>query len=165
MLEAVGVKSLNDLFEPIPQENRFPNLNLPEAMSEMEIVRELSAISSFNASADEFAVFLGAGAYHHFIPSVVDHIIRRGEFLTSYTPYQPEVSQGTLQAVYEFQSMISVLTGMEAANASHYDGATSLAEAVTMAYEIKRGKRKKNHHVPGGESDVPGRGANLSPAP
>ncbi|MCL4878213.1 MAG: aminomethyl-transferring glycine dehydrogenase subunit GcvPA [Anaerolineae bacterium] len=143
MLEAVGVKSLNDLFEPIPQENRFPNLNLPEAMSEMEIVRELSAISSFNASADEFAVFLGAGAYHHFIPSVVDHIIRRGEFLTSYTPYQPEVSQGTLQAVYEFQSMISVLTGMEAANASHYDGATSLAEAVTMAYEIKRGKRKK----------------------
>lgn len=143
MLAAIGVKSFDDLFADVPAENRFPELNLPEALSEMEIVRELSAISSYNASADEFAVFLGAGAYNHFSPSVVDHILRRGEFLTSYTPYQPEVSQGTLQAVYEFQSMISVLTGMEAANASHYDGATSLAEAVTMAYEVKRGKRKK----------------------
>lgn len=143
MLEAIGVTSMNDLFEPIPVENRFPDLNLPEAMSEMEISRELAAISSFNASADEFAIFLGAGAYNHFSPSIIDHLIRRGEFLTAYTPYQPEVSQGTLQAIYEFQSMITVLTGMEAANASHYDGATSLAEAVTTAYELKRGKRKK----------------------
>lgn len=143
MLTAIGVESIAALFEAVPQAHRFPDLNLPQAMSEMDIVRELAAVSSFNTGAQDFAVFLGAGAYHHFIPSVVDHIIRRGEFLTAYTPYQPEVSQGTLQAIYEFQSMIAVLTGMEAANASHYDGATSLAEAVTMAYETHRGKRNK----------------------
>ena len=143
MLKAIGVDSIEDLFSTVPEEHRFPKLNLPEALSEMDIVRELSAVSSFNASADLYTQFLGAGAYHHFIPSVVNHILLRGEFLTAYTPYQPEVSQGTLQAIYEFQSMISVLTGMEAANASHYDGATALAEAITMANEITRGKRSK----------------------
>lgn len=143
MLAAIGVNSLDDLFTAIPSEKRFPTLNLPDPLSEMEIATELSAISSYNAPSNDYASFLGAGAYHHFIPSVVNHLLLRGEFLTAYTPYQPEVSQGTLQAIYEFQSMIAALTGMQAANASHYDGATALAEAVTMAFEVLRGKRKK----------------------
>jgi glycine dehydrogenase subunit 1 len=143
MLQAIGVSSLDDLFTAIPSDKRFTKLDLPAPLSEMEIAAELSAIASYNAPSSEYASFLGAGAYHHFIPSVVNHILLRGEFLTAYTPYQPEVSQGTLQAIYEFQSMIAALTGMQAANASHYDGATSLAEAVTMAHEVQRGKRKK----------------------
>jgi glycine dehydrogenase subunit 1 len=143
MLEAIGIDSLDALFEAVPEAHRFPTLDLPEARSELEIIRELTAVSNFNAAANEFALFLGAGAYHHFSPSIINHLLLRGEFLTAYTPYQPEVSQGTLQAIFEFQSMIAQLTGMEAANASHYDGATSLAEAVTMAYEVHRGKRTK----------------------
>ncbi|NJL95876.1 MAG: aminomethyl-transferring glycine dehydrogenase subunit GcvPA [Anaerolineae bacterium] len=149
MLSAIGVDSLDALFTAIPEDYRFPALNLPPGASELEVLRELHAASSFNAGADQYATFLGAGAYHHFIPSVVNYIIQRGEFLTSYTPYQPEVSQGTLQAVYEFQSMICALLGMEAANASHYDGGTSLAEAVTMAFEVARGKRRKVILSPG----------------
>lgn len=149
MLAAIGVNSLDDLFSAVPEQYRFPKLDLPAALSEMEIMRELQAVSSFNAAANEYASFLGAGAYNHFSPSIINHLLLRGEFLTSYTPYQPEVSQGTLQAIYEFQSMISVLTGMEAANASHYDGATSLAEAVTLAYEVHRGKRNKVVMSPG----------------
>lgn len=143
MLKSIGVDSLEALFDAVPQPHRFPKLNLPEALSEMEIVRELSAVSSYNTPASELPCFLGAGAYYHFSPSIINHLILRGEFLTAYTPYQPEVSQGTLQAIYEFQSMICALMGMEAANASHYDGATSLAEAITMAFEVGRGKRKK----------------------
>jgi len=149
MLAAIGVDSLDDLFTAIPADYRFPTLNLPDGATEMEAMRELSAASTFNASADQYALFLGAGAYNHFSPSIVNHIILRGEFLTSYTPYQPEVSQGTLQAVYEFQSMICALLGMEAANASHYDAGTSLAEAVTMADAVGRGKRKKVVLSPG----------------
>jgi len=143
MLDAVGVGTLDDLFAFVPAAKRFPKLDLPPALSELELTRELNAISSFNIASHECATFLGAGAYYHFSPSIVNHLILRGEFLTSYTPYQPEVSQGTLQAVYEFQSMMCALLGMEAANASHYDGATSLAEAFTMALEVGRGKRKK----------------------
>lgn len=149
MLAAIGVDSLQDLFPAVPEAFRFPELKLPEPLSEMEITRELAAVSSFNASADQYTHFLGAGAYNHFIPSVVNHVLLRGEFLTAYTPYQPEVSQGTLQAIYEFQSMICALTGMEAANASHYDGATALAEAITMANEVHRGKRSKVVMAPG----------------
>jgi glycine dehydrogenase subunit 1 len=112
-------------------------------MSEMEVVAELSALAEANEDARDFALFRGAGAYHHFILSVIGHLTSRGEFLTAYTPYQPEVSQGTLQAIYEYQSMMCALTGMDAANASHYDGATSLAEAVTVALEVGRHKRSK----------------------
>jgi glycine dehydrogenase subunit 1 len=109
----------------------------------MEVTAELGALAEANEHGGDFALFRGAGAYHHFIPSVISHLIGRGEFLTAYTPYQPEVSQGTLQAIYEYQSMMCALTGMDAANASHYDGATSLAEAVTVAREVSRGKRNK----------------------
>jgi glycine dehydrogenase subunit 1 len=112
-------------------------------MSEMECLWELQALANANAAANGHAIFLGAGAYNHYVPSVVNHILLRGEFYTAYTPYQPELSQGTLQAIFEWQSMLCALTGMEAANASHYDGATSLAEAVTVAVAHGRDKRRK----------------------
>jgi glycine dehydrogenase subunit 1 len=112
-------------------------------MSEMEILAELQSMAEANEHAGDFAIFRGAGAYHHFIPAAVNHILLRSEFYTAYTPYQPEVSQGTLQAIFEYQSMMATLTGMDAANASHYDGATSLAEAVTVALDAGRGKRDK----------------------
>ena len=143
MLRAVGVSSIDDLFEAVPASHRFPALDLPAPMSEMDVAAEMLAISEANDHAGDFAVFRGAGAYHHYIPSVVNHMLLRGEFYTAYTPYQPEISQGTLQATYEYQSMMCALTGMDAANASHYDGATSLAEAVTVALEVARHKRKK----------------------
>ncbi len=143
MLRAIGVDSIDDLFEAVPAAHRFPGLDLPAPMSEMDVAAEMLAISEANDHAGDFAVFRGAGAYHHFIPSVVNHMLLRGEFYTAYTPYQPEISQGTLQATYEYQSMMCALTGMDAANASHYDGATSLAEAVTVALEAGRRKRKK----------------------
>lgn len=143
MLAAIGAKTFEDLFDAVPSSHRFPKLDLPEPMSEMEVLWELQALASANAAGPEFAMFLGAGAYNHYVPSAVNHMLLRGEFYTAYTPYQPEVSQGTLQAIFEWQSMITVLTGMEAANASHYDGATSLAEAVTVAVTHSRGKRTK----------------------
>ncbi len=143
MLAAIGVTTIEDLFDAVPSSHRFPKLDLPAPLSEMEVTAELSAMAEANDHAGDFAIFRGAGAYHHFIPSALGHIVSRGEFLTAYTPYQPEISQGTLQAIFEYQSMMCSLTGMDAANASHYDGATSLAEAVTVALEAGRGKRKK----------------------
>ncbi|MBL8147890.1 MAG: aminomethyl-transferring glycine dehydrogenase subunit GcvPA [Anaerolineae bacterium] len=143
MLDAIGVTTIEDLFEAVPSTHRFPYLDLPPAMSEMEVMAEMQALAEANEHAGDFAIFRGAGAYHHFIPSAVDHMLRRGEFFTAYTPYQPEVSQGTLQAIYEYQSMMAALTGMDAANASHYDGATSLAESVTVALDVARRKRSK----------------------
>ncbi len=143
MLAAIGVTTIEDLFEAVPSSHRFPTLDLPKPLSEMEVTAELSALAEANEHAADFAIFRGAGAYHHFIPSAIGHLVLRGEFLTAYTPYQPEVSQGTLQAIYEYQSMMCALTGMDAANASHYDGATSLAEAVTVALEVGRHKRTK----------------------
>lgn len=133
MLHAVGAVTVEDLFEDIPERLRYPELDMGEGTSELEVLRELGALASANATADDYRWFLGAGAYDHFIPAVVPYLASRGEFVTAYTPYQPEVSQGTLQAVFEYQSMIAELTGMEAVNASHYDGATALAEAVLMA--------------------------------
>lgn len=143
MLQAIGAKKLEDLFEAVPAEHRFPALRLPPAMTEMEIATELQDMALGNESALDLSCFLGAGAYHHYTPAAVDAIIRRGEFLTAYTPYQPEVSQGTLQAIFEYQSLVAALTGMETCNASHYDGATAVAEAVNMAYANFRGKRSK----------------------
>ncbi len=143
MLKTVGVKSLDDLFDAIPKKHRFPELNLPPALTEMEAAAHLGEMASSNENVREHLVsFLGAGAYHHYVPSVVDHMLRRGEFYTAYTPYQPEISQGTLQAIFEYQSLMTNLTGMEVSNASHYDGATATAEAVNLAFAQFRGKRK-----------------------
>jgi glycine dehydrogenase subunit 1 len=143
MLAAIGVKSVDALYEAVPEQVRFPDLDLPEALSELEIMEELKLLADANLDTNQANYFLGAGAYHHFIPSVVDHILRRNEFYTAYTPYQPEISQGTLQAIFEYQSLMALLTGMEVSNASHYDGATALAEAVIMALNVHRGKRSK----------------------
>jgi glycine dehydrogenase subunit 1 len=144
MLKTVGVKSLDDLFDAVPKKHRFPELNLPPALTEMEAAEHLGEMASSNENVREHLVsFLGAGAYHHYVPSVVDHMLRRGEFYTAYTPYQPEISQGTLQAIFEYQSLMTNLTGMEVSNASHYDGATATAEAVNLAFAQYRGKRKK----------------------
>ena len=143
MLETIGLSSVEELFEDVPAQHRFPKLNLPGAVSEMEILNELYGMALKNSSTGCYATFLGAGAYNHFVPSAVPAMASRGEFLTAYTPYQPEVSQGTLQAAFEYQSMIAELTGMEAVNASHYDGATSMAEAAIMSYNVARGKRNK----------------------
>jgi glycine dehydrogenase subunit 1 len=144
MLETIDVKSLDDLFEDVPAKHRFPKLNLPPALTEMEAMQELSGLAQANENVrSDLISFLGAGMYNHYIPSVVDHILRRGEFYTAYTPYQPEISQGTLQAIFEYQSLMTALTGMDVSNASHYDGATATAEAVNLAYAQFRGKRKK----------------------
>ncbi len=141
MLEAIGVGSVEELFADIPAEVRFPQLALPAPMSELEVVQLMRELAAQNADLDRYACFLGAGAYRHFVPAVVDHILSRGEFYTAYTPYQPEVSQGTLTAIYEYQSLVCRLTGMEVANASMYDGSTALAEAVLMAARVTRRDR------------------------
>jgi len=142
MLQAIGVASVADLFVDVPERLRFPRLDLPRPLSELELSRELRGLSGMNANAQSHSMFLGAGAYNHFIPSAVDQILRRSEFYTAYTPYQPEISQGTLQAIFEYQSLISSLTGMEVANASHYDGGTAIAEAAIMALNVLRNRRK-----------------------
>lgn len=149
MLAAIGVASLDDLFEDVPAKYRFPALDLPPALTEMEALAELQSLASANGTAAEMAFFLGAGVYHHYIPAAVDHFLRRGEFYTAYTPYQPEISQGTLQAIFEYQSLMVALTGMEASNASHYDGSTATAEALNLAFANFRGKRRKVVISPG----------------
>lgn len=149
MLAEIGLDNLEDLFKDVPSEHRFPKLNLPAGLTEMEVLAELQDIAWTNDTTREMVCFLGAGAYDHYIPAVVDAILRRGEFYTAYTPYQPEISQGTLQAIFEYQSLIAGLTGMDVSNASHYDGATSAAEAVNMAYHNFRGKRNKVVLSPG----------------
>jgi glycine dehydrogenase subunit 1 len=143
MLAAIGVEEVEDLFDDVPVAYRFPRVDLPDPLSEMEIMAELQAMSEENLDLGHFTSFLGAGAYQHYVPRIVDQVISRSEFYTAYTPYQPEISQGTLQSVFEYQSMICALTGMEVANASHYDGATSTAEAVIMAVNVGRGRRKR----------------------
>ncbi len=142
MLKAIGCSSMEELFSDIAEEVRLKkDLNLPEPMAEMELVRHMENLASKNSHGGQYVCFLGAGAYDHYIPAVVDHIISRSEFYTAYTPYQPEISQGTLQAIYEYQTMICELTGMEVANASMYDGATALAEAALMACQATRRNR------------------------
>ena len=136
MLATLGLGSIDELFLDIPAKFRNPPLDLPAPMSELEIQRELSALAARNRALSGGPSFLGAGSYHHFIPAIVKALMTRGEFLTAYTPYQPEVSQGTLQVIYEFQTLISSLYGMEVANAGMYDGATSLAEGVLMACRV-----------------------------
>jgi glycine dehydrogenase subunit 1 len=144
MLDTIGVKNLEDLFRDVPEKHRFPALKLSPALTEMEAAAELGELSLGNEDIrTDLVSFLGAGAYNHYIPAAVDHILLRSEFSTAYTPYQPEISQGTLQAIFEYQSLIAALTGMEVSNASHYDGATAVAEAVNMAYAVFRGKRTK----------------------
>src|SRR6266481_2086857 len=142
MLAAIGLDSIDALFADVPHQARLNGLlDLPRAMGELEVERALSAMASRNLAAGSAPFFIGGGAYRHHIPAAVDHLIQRGEFLTSYTPYQPEISQGTLQYLFEFQTQVALLTGMEVANASLYDGATACVEAVMMANRVT-GRRK-----------------------
>jgi glycine dehydrogenase subunit 1 len=136
MLRAIGVSSVQGLFADIPKDHRNPPLDIPAPMSELELKAEMSAMGRLNKDLQSHTCFLGAGAYNHFTPSIVKPLITRGEFLTSYTPYQAEVSQGTLQVAYEFQTMICSLMGMEVANDGMYEGASSLAEAALMACRV-----------------------------
>jgi glycine dehydrogenase subunit 1 len=137
MLGVIGAASIEDLLVRIPAKARLSRpLNLPGAMAEMDLVRHLRGIAAQNASAEDFACFLGAGSYDHSMPSPINHLISRGEFFTAYTPYQPEASQGTLRTIFEYQTMIAELTGMDVANASLYDGGSSLAEGVLMAHAV-----------------------------
>jgi glycine dehydrogenase subunit 1 len=142
MLATIGKPNVEALFADIPAAKRFPPLKLPLGLSEMEVLAEIEEMSARNLTAKDAAWFLGAGAYNHFIPSVVPALASRGEFLTAYTPYQPEVSQGTLQAIFEYQSMAAALLGVAVVNASHYDVATALAEAIIMACKLDEGRRK-----------------------
>ena len=144
MLAEIGVNNVNDLFDAVPQQFllKKPIENLSNHLGEIEVEDYLKSLANKNRYAGNGAFFLGAGCYRHHIPATVDHIIQRSEFLTSYTPYQPEISQGTLATVFQFQSIISLLTGMQIANASMYDGATAMAEACLMALRIKNQKRK-----------------------
>ncbi len=141
MLARVGVSSVDDLFEVIPAAVRFPALDLPPGQSELTVSREVRGLAAQDRPTGELACFLGAGAYHHYIPSAVGALANRAEFATSYTPYQPEISQGTLQATFEFQSLVCDLFELDVANASVYDGATALAEAVLMAERLTRRER------------------------
>jgi glycine dehydrogenase subunit 1 len=139
MLETIGVDRFDDLLADMPDGVRLKGvLDIPPPLSEMDARRFMRSLAERNISPHAWASFLGGGAYDHYVPSIVDHVARRPEFYTAYTPYQPEVSQGTLQTIYEFQSLIARLTGMEIANASLYDGGTALAEAVLMANSINR---------------------------
>ena len=141
MLDSIGVDSVVELFEDIPAHLRNPSLDLPTPLSEFELRRDVEAMAAENATPGDYACFLGAGSYRHFVPAIVRQLAGRSEFMTAYTPYQPEVAQGTLQAHYEFQSMVCQLTGMDVANAGMYDGSTSLAEAALMAARTTKRSR------------------------
>src|SRR5438876_3264446 len=137
MLKAAGAASIEDLLKPIPADVRLDRpLDLPPAMPEMELTRHLQALAARNASTDNRVCFLGGGSYDHFVPAVVDALAARGEFFTAYTPYQAEASQGTLQATFEYQTLITQLTGMDISNASLYDGGSAVAEGVLMALAV-----------------------------
>src|SRR5438552_9788582 len=141
MPRAIGLNSVSELYREVPASVIDPPINLPAPLAEPEIAAEMRRLSELNADASHAALFLGAGVYNHFSPSAVYRIMSRSEFLTAYTPYQPELSQGTLQQIYEFQTLICQLTGMDVANASMYDAGSALGEAAVMACTItKRNK-------------------------
>ncbi|CAM3715649.1 aminomethyl-transferring glycine dehydrogenase subunit GcvPA [Litorimonas haliclonae] len=142
MLDVIGADSIDDLFQDVPEKARLKALvDLPKHQSEQAIERHMAKLSAKSVSAGSVPFFCGAGAYKHHIPATVDHLIQRSEFLTAYTPYQPEISQGTLQSLFEFQTQVALLTGMDVANASMYDGSTACAEAVVMAKRVTRKSR------------------------
>jgi glycine dehydrogenase subunit 1 len=137
MLDTIGAPSIEALLARVPAKARLPRaLDLPAAAAELELIREMRALAAANADVNGYACYLGGGSYDHFVPGVINHMILRGEFFTAYTPYQPEASQGTLRTIYEYQTMMAELTGMDVANASIYDGASSLAEAALMAASV-----------------------------
>jgi glycine dehydrogenase subunit 1 len=138
MLEAVGVDTVADLFAPVPEKYRFPTLDLPRSLTEMEAAQRLEQLANRNVIPAPQDIYLGVGSYQHYVPATVGQILGRGEFYTAYTPYQPEVAQGTLQVIYEFQSMVAELLGTEVANASMYDGATAMAEGALIAVSSTR---------------------------
>jgi glycine dehydrogenase subunit 1 len=142
MLARIGASDIDALFADIPADKRLPGLlDMPGSMSEIEVERALTRMAARNVAAGSAPFFLGAGAYRHHVPASVDHLIQRSEFLTSYTPYQPEIAQGTLQVLFEFQTQVAALAGMEVANASMYDGSTACAEAMLMAHRLTRRKK------------------------
>src|SRR6195952_1841550 len=143
MLAKIGVPSVDALFKDVPQIAVVPlsAFDLPDTQGELEVERKLTRMAAKGAAAGAGPFFCGAGAYKHHVPAAVDHLIQRSEFLTSYTPYQPEIAQGTLHYLFEFQTQVAMLTGMEVANASMYDGSTAPAKAVLMAHRVT--KRKK----------------------
>ncbi len=162
MLDAIGVATIDELFADVPPDKRLAELpDLPNAKGELEVERELTRLAQRNVPAGSVPFFVGAGAYKHHVPATVDHLIQRSEFLTSYTPYQPEISQGTLQVLFEFQTQVALLTGMEVANASMYDGSTATAEAVLMAHRITRRKQGRPLRRPA--PAVPRGGRNAGP--
>ena len=136
MLATIGVAGIDELFRDVPEAARGAKFDLPPHAGEMEVERLLSGLAARNVAAGSGPFFCGAGAYRHHVPASVDHLIQRSEFLTSYTPYQPEIAQGTLQVLFEFQTQVALITGMEVANASMYDGSTATAEAVLMAHRL-----------------------------
>ena len=142
MLGLTGSATIDAFFAPVPAEIRFPKLDLPPALTEMEAADHLGRLAAHNQAFPAEDIYLGAGSYRHFVPATVGQVLARGEFYTAYTPYQPEVAQGTLQVIYEFQSLVAALTGMDIANASMYDGATALAEGALMTVSRPRGKRR-----------------------
>src|SRR5215213_1088370 len=142
MLGVIGVSDVDALFRDVPQAARLKGpVDLPRHAGELEVERELARLAAKNRAAGAGPFFCGAGAYRHHVPASVDHIIQRSEFLTSYTPYQPEIAQGTLQVLFEFQTQVAALTGLDVANASMYDGSTACAEAVMMAQRVNRRER------------------------
>ena len=141
MLDAIGVDSADELFLDIPEAQRNPALDLPPPMAELDLMRYFGELAAMNKTPGDYACFLGAGSYRHHIPAIVRQLTSRSEFMTAYTPYQPEISQGTLQTEFEFQTLCAQLTGMDVANAGMYDGSTSLAEAALMAARVTRRRR------------------------
>jgi glycine dehydrogenase subunit 1 len=141
MLDVIGIRSPDELFEDVPADVRFPDLHLPPALSELEVSRHLRELANLNVSVRDWPCFIGGGAYNHYSPSAVAHIMGQPQFYTAYTPYQPEVSQGTLQVSFEFQSLVCELLGLEVANDSVYDGASAVGEAVLMAQRVTRRER------------------------